>query len=58
VDWLRRLEQIKLAAISVFIFGAWLVASEGWVRAASVVWLVYPTYVGWRVISARRRTGS
>lgn len=56
VSWLRLLEQIKLAAISAFIFVAWIVAAQGWLRAVAVVWLIYPAYVAWHLVRDRPGT--
>jgi hypothetical protein len=48
------LNHIKLAAISLIVFVAWLGASNGLVRLVAVVWLVYPTIVAWRIVKGRR----
>jgi hypothetical protein len=51
---LNRLESIKLAAISLIIFAAWLVAAEGWVRLLAILWLIYPATLAIR--TGRRRS--
>jgi hypothetical protein len=48
------LSHVKMAAISLIVFVAWLGTSNGWVRVVAVVWLVYPAIVAWRVVKARR----
>ncbi len=49
---MNRAEEFKLAAISLVIFTAWLIAAEGWVRLLAVLWLIYPAKV---VMSLRVR---
>jgi hypothetical protein len=50
----NRFESIKLAAISLIIFVAWLIAAAGWLRLVGILWLIYPAVVAMRVVGHRR----
>ena len=39
---MRFFDDFKIAMVSFFVFVAWLVSSDGLVRAVAVVWLIYP----------------
>jgi hypothetical protein len=44
---------IRLFIACLFLFVAWLVAANGWVKAFAVLWLVYPTWFVARRLSRR-----
>ena len=46
-------DDVKLGLICLFVFVAWLVAAEGWVRALAIVWLIYPVVFALRVVRRR-----
>jgi hypothetical protein len=50
----KALDSAKFTIISVILFVATLVTSEGWVRAVAVVWLVYPAFVARRLVRSSR----
>jgi len=55
VVW-EKLGEVKLSLLSLMVFTAWLVASEGWVRALAIGWLVYPAVVVLRITRRRSRS--
>jgi len=50
---MNRAERIKLAAISLIIFVAWVVAAQGWVRLLAVLLLIYPAVVALHMVRHR-----
>lgn len=45
---------IRLCVLTVFMFGAWVVAAEGWVTLIAIVWLAYPALVSHTILRRGR----
>jgi hypothetical protein len=52
------LGHIRGHLISFFVFGAWLIAADGWLKLLAPLWLVYPAWTFFRWERARRRSPS
>jgi len=49
-------DAIKLWFWSLFVFVAWLLAADGWLRLVAFIWLAYPVFVLTRFVRRRRRS--
>jgi hypothetical protein len=53
-----RIGALKGHFISVFMFGAWLIAAGGWLRVFAPLWLAYPAWIVGRLAHDRRNRRS